>query len=1450
MAEDSLSGLSKLIPTLHGTESFTKWRRAIHAYLLDKGAVRVLEGRELEPFRRVAENPAELAILRPAGEYAGAEEPNAEQTRTGNLMTVAQRNIWNEWEKKERKARATILLTVSAGIAAEIENLWSAHDMYEHIKSEHKIDTIEHRGNILWRIQSLRLDKGCNADQMNHHYETFTTLISEAQAAGITFADWDKCQKFLLTLPDDLELLRLQYKLLPEANQSWRYLVTTYKSLADSRRMKQEQDATVNAIFAKAGKQPKKKGQEEKKVTQPQAKQEDGQKKKQAGKKDKTRCGWCNIPGHKEGDCRKKAAGEPSHAMVQQAAKQLMDKKGSVNHVDADEWTSSGDIFGSIHHVSNSPHSTSSYEFLLDSGASHHLVNDRSILSSVRTIKPITFGLAGSGSLKATEKGSITFEGATFANDVHYVPDVRLNILSLTKLHREGWKVDFSNHLAKFGRFSFKVSKDGLPKIQLQRATHGLTHGLPSSPLGDVYAVPQVDSKLQQEHRRLGHLGKESLLNLAKGGHLKYTAEELKGEEFNLSDCHFCLSGASKRQPKTGESPRGSAEGEMLHVDLTGRLKTSAEGHEYALIMVADYTNVKAAIPIKLKSEAMAAVQAFVARLEKQADVKVKTIRSDLGSEFNMTAFCERTGINHQTTPGYASYLNGVAERAIGIIKDKSAIMSMSSSLGPAYWNYAMRYAVTILNKISPSGIEGKTAWEVITGRKANLEAVREYGEVCFAHVPPETRPKADITVPKARQARILGMDENVTGWIVRYEDNGSVGLSRDVRTATGIPVDAPLASVPPAAPRTAPKRVEQVAAPPPQASIPPPQPPLVDLPPAVNDSASPNSVTTPPEEAPLRPVAQEEQNAPLPTVSAPLERQIEPEVEVRAVKPARNVPTATRRSNRLADGNVASTYGAQRTYAAHLAAESALVLAITPTADEPKTIGEAMKRPDALEWLKSVKSELDSLVSKGTWVETTLPEGRKAIGCKWVLKTKTDADGNVIKHKARLVAQGFSQQPGLDFEETFAPVSRMTSLRILLTIAATHDLEVHQADVEGAYLNGELDREIYMRLPHGYMPSKASTTTLLLKKTLYGLKQSGREWWKVLGEVLASIGFVRCENEWGMYVLRDKKGQVKMILIAYVDDIALAAQSTSEVDHVLSILESKWKISRLGEISHILGMKVTRDRHKHLALLSQAAYIDSLMQRFPGYSSNIAKGAPLPVRKLEDEDFETPAVISPYQELVGCLLWLSGCTRPDVSFAASYLSRYVSAPTEAHWQLALRVVSYLVHTRDYGLTLGGSKPKPLEMYVDSDWGGCDGTRRSTTGYIGYLYGSPISWSSKRQTTVAASSMEAEYVAGAEATKDVIWLRSLLRELGLNMDDATVLHVDNQSAIRLAHNPNSHAKSKHIDIKHHLIREQVEFRHIEIEYIETAKQRADGLTKPLSGPAHAICLKAMRVGRL
>ena len=763
--------------------------------------------------------------------------------------------------------------------------------------------------------------------------------------------------------------------------------------------------------------------------------------------------------------------------------------------------------------------------------------------------------------------------------------------------------------------------------------------------------------------------------------------------------------------------------------------------------------------------------------------------------------------------------------------------MTVDSGLGHSYWDFAAKYSATIIMKIS-KGDDGVSSWFKLTGRQPNIHSILRFGSMCFVHVPKETRPKASFETTKAVEARLLGQEENVSGWVVRLESTGRIVWSRDVRLATGVRTGI-LPTLPQTKTRSSAVSCETVInlndLQDEEEEEPEPKPNRDNNVAEDNNEAAESENVEVPETAPtrvrpkrIRPgwdYVSEEEDLP----EEPLSTSFVDEQGVR------HNPVRSRKPPLRFTGSTFMTSTGPNARTAYLASEVGCALSTGFDKDEPKTLQEALVGPYRPQWKAAMDNELKNLTSKGTWQEVLMPKDRKKVGAKWVLKIKRNADGKIAKYKARLVAKGYSQVPGIDFEETYAPVGRTTSLRILLTIAATLDLEIHQADVEGAYLNGTLDVDIYMEYPEGVTPKKGCDG-LLLKKALYGLKQSGRTWWRELSNKLSTIGFHRLESDWGLYTRPKSRKEGLVIILVYVDDFVIAAETKGDIDKLLEKLKTFWKLSEMGEVSTILGMKVTRDRKNRQAFLTQPAYIDRLLERFPKHANYRNWAAPLGKTTVTDGE---SVALSPYQEIIGCLQWLAGCTRPDISYAASFLARHTANPLENHWEMALRTASYLAHTRDIGLRLGGMERTALEGWVDADWAGCHETRRSTTGYVFKLNNSPIVWCSRRQQTVASSTVEAEYIATAEAAREAVWLRNLLKELDFKMSRPTILHVDNQGAMRLAINPSTHQRTKHIDIKHHLIRELIESNTVQLEYIVTGRQQADILTKPLPGPRHA-----------
>lgn len=507
---------------------------------------------------------------------------------------------------------------------------------------------------------------------------------------------------------------------------------------------------------------------------------------------------------------------------------------------------------------------------------------------------------------------------------------------------------------------------------------------------------------------------------------------------------------------------------------------------------------------------------------------------------------------------------------------------------------------------------------------------------------------------------------------------------------------------------------------------------------------------------------------------------------------------------------------------------------------EDPKTYEEAMSRPDAELWQRAMDEEIESLHKNGTWVLETLPVGVKPISTKWVFKTKRDAKGNIERYKARLVAKGFQQREGIDFTEVFAPVSKHTTLRTFLSIVTVDDLELLHLDVKTAFLHGELEEDIYMKQPQGYEEG-GPDTVCHLRKALYGLRQAPRAWHARLKKELESLGCVASEADPGLYILRVDK---PLYLLVYVDDLLIAGAHKPTVDKVAASLQAIFDIRNLGEATYFLGFEITRDRTAGTLKIDQKRMTTELVDKY-GLGNAKSKSTPLSVAiKLTKEGTVLDRDKFGYSELVGSLLYLSVCTRPDIAQAVGALARYMAAPTVDHWTAAKGVVRYLASTPSLGIIFDKTSNGELLAFCDADHAGDIDTRRSTTGYTFILNGGIISWSSRLQQTVAASTTEAEYMAAASATKEALWLRKLMADFDKPVMMLTI-YSDNQASISLLKNPITSARSKHIDIIYHFARERVLRKEVEFVYCNSEDNVADIMTKALPESKFVMCRDGM-----
>jgi len=509
----------------------------------------------------------------------------------------------------------------------------------------------------------------------------------------------------------------------------------------------------------------------------------------------------------------------------------------------------------------------------------------------------------------------------------------------------------------------------------------------------------------------------------------------------------------------------------------------------------------------------------------------------------------------------------------------------------------------------------------------------------------------------------------------------------------------------------------------------------------------------------------------------------------------------------------------------------------------EPRSYKEAMTRDDAGLWQDASQQEYDAMIQHGVWDLCELPKGRKAVACRWVYRIKTNTDGSIERYKARLVAKGFSQKPHLDYTETFAPVAKFASLRTVLAIAAAEDMEVHSMDVSSAFLNGDLDEEIYMAQPEGFAAQGQEHLVCHLKKSLYGLKQSPRQWYQKLHSTLSELGFSRCASDHCVWIWA--KNGIKVIIPVYVDDLTIACNNSPALKRIKEELKKRYKMHDLGPIACILGIEITRDRANRKMYLSQRKHIKDVLDRFNMANARpvltpLAKSSPLTKEDCPQSPEELEYMKSvPYLSAVGSLMYLSVGTRPDISFAVGALSRFNANPGQAHWKQVQHVFKYLAATKDLMLCYGPSSDGTrLQIYSDADYAGDVDSARSTSGHTVFVGHNLVNWSSKRQAVVAKSTTEAEYIAADNAGSDGVWFRNFMSELGYPPSGATPLWLDNQSAIRVGKNPEHHSRMRHLLPKYHWLREQVEEKVFSLDYVPTLSMRADGLTKPLDTTAH------------
>jgi hypothetical protein len=495
--------------------------------------------------------------------------------------------------------------------------------------------------------------------------------------------------------------------------------------------------------------------------------------------------------------------------------------------------------------------------------------------------------------------------------------------------------------------------------------------------------------------------------------------------------------------------------------------------------------------------------------------------------------------------------------------------------------------------------------------------------------------------------------------------------------------------------------------------------------------------------------------------------------------------------------------------------------------------------------WIAGGRDKLKSLQDLKVFVlipRSKIPRNQRPLKGKLVCKQKHDDTGRVVRYKVRYVAKGFAQRYGIDYDKTTAPTVCLESFWAILHLAATLNWDLRQFNIKTAFLHGVLpeNETVYMEQPPGFEALGKEEWVMHLMKSIYGMRQASRIWNQTFHNAVSEWGFERLECEWCVYRRNSPTGTV--IFVVHMDDIISAGLSPEENEHFCDLLKSKWEITQLGEPKFALGIAISCDRPNHSITLSQSSKIDQLVEEYGQTNARTIdtpmvtglqlrrpdKSAPVPSEIVEWE------ARTPYRSLVGSLMYLSVATRPNISYAVGHLSSFLDCYRPEHWEAAIRVLRYLKGTRTHALTLGGNNPLALSGYSDSDYANCVDNSRSIGGYCFTLGSGMISWSSRKQSTVADSSCYAEYIALHNASHEVVFLRQLLEGLRLLPSGPSHLLCDNDAASRLSEDHVWHSHTKHIRVKFHYTRELVLTGDVSVQCVGTKENTADILTKPLA----------------
>lgn len=1295
------------------------------------------------------------------------------------------------WTRKDIKAQATIGLTLSDEMLANTREVETTKQMWKKICDIFERHTLLNKLAARRKFYTATLEEGESILQYANRLRQLAAIL---KSMNVDIDESEMAMAMLNGLPEAYDPLISAIDAIHGEDEKLKFDYVKSRIIQEEQRIntRTSQAAAKTEAAALAALAP---------ATTPRA--------------PRPRCSFCKKKGHTEDKCWKKHPHLNPHTKNTAAivAGSAADNEPPILLIAKHEdYTAQ---------VKDNP----DIDWIVDSGCSSHMTHDKTVFLSYAPAPELDFVVVGNGNkAEIVGVGSVKLDlmvggalkACTLENVLH-VPGLGYSLISVPSMDKRGLITTFrrkkcfvrdkSNRLIATGSMIGNLYKlDTARRMQTQNAGF-------------------VAQEIDLWHRRLAHIHPSSIEQMSANGSV--TGISLVKPANSKSTCDHCVTGKGHRHPFPQKSTTQTTKLlELVHSDVVGPLEVpSLGGSRYFITFIDDYSKWTTVYTMKKKSESLECfiryhkmaethtgnklVKVSVIRHTSSPHEKIKALRTDNGGEYlsrKFKAYLEEYGVTHQTTVAYTPQQNGVAERMNRTLIDLVRSMLQAESIGKELWAEALNTAVYIRNRVASNSLPPRTTphhrWH---GSTPDLSHCRVFGSKCFYVVPKNKLKKLDA---RSREAIFLGYLENTKGYKLLDKETRKSVQSRDVtfrESENNATQDVSIDDEPSST--TSDRGGEQ--------------------------DVRFESVKDDGQEA-----VEERDQVDTPEVQIEEETEVstqEPEGDIGDLHDSQEGDSAEQNPANEPD-NIDGTPVPRRSNRSKRKpcewwkATANIALSAQQI---PISYKKAVESDNFDFWKPGIDKEHECLLRNQTWTLVRREPGMHVLPSKYVFRVKNGGP------KARLVALGCRQMYGIDYLETFAPVVKLTTIRVLLALAAVHDFDIEQMDVTTAFLNGDLDQDIYMQIPEGLRTPKNEGMVCKLRKSLYGLKQAPRQWYaKIHTFLVVDLKFKASMNDPCLYV---QKFESNILIIAlYVDDLLIVGNCKTEIVKIKGELSKRFEMKDLGPASVMLGVEITRDRPSRKLWISQREYTSEVLSRFQMQETRTVS---TPMDKatlttLESESSLAPAN-TPYRQAIGSLIYLVTCTRPDLAFTVRRLSQYLEKPQDHHWNAVKRALRYLWSTRNHGILYDGSNGAGLVGYADSDYAGDTATRKSTSGYVFLMANGAISWKSKKQSVVATSSCEAEYVASCLATKEAVWLSRLAADVSLRPRDLPVpIKVDNNGAKDLAYNATINERTKHIDVQYHFVRECALNKKIELQRCDTSDQVADPLTKPLERLQH------------